>query len=173
MTGHGLAQYSPLSRQPAQLNLLTLVACFALAGCAADDALRPDSPPERARIVRQVDLPLREQRPSSDGEVASKTFQARGLEGWLTANHSWRLRAEVGHGRLRCATYEIGIQFGSGDAACSAVSWQTAPAFGSRQIQCNAATRIHSGGGELDLQPGAFEGLNCVRVLVRCAGGAC
>jgi hypothetical protein len=155
------------------MHRITLVALCALTGCAADDAARLESPPQTARIVRQIDLPVRDEEASAGPEAAKKRFQSRGLQGWLAADGAWQLRAEVDHGRLRCATYETGIQIGTGDADCTAVTWLTRPAFGSRQTHCNSASRIHSGGGELSLEPDAFGAANCVRVLVRCSGGGC
>ena len=79
-------------------------------------------------------------------------------------------QAEVSHRRLRCGTYETGVQLGSGNPACSDVRWLTEVAFVARQRQCNSATRLHRGGGRFSEAAIRLEQASCLRLVVRCEG---
>ena len=142
---------------------LSLAALIMIAGCTTDQTTSGDAAQTASRIVRQIDLPL-----IAGGDA--KTFQSPAARGWIKGSGDWNLRTEVTHTRLRCATYESGIQIGRGNASCSKVEWLTGPEYRTRQTQCNGATRIHSGDGRIDLPRLATESANCVRVLVRCTG---
>jgi hypothetical protein len=143
--------------------LLSLAALILIAGCTTDQTASGDAAQAASRIVRQIDLPL-----TTGGDA--KTFQSTAARGWIKGSGDWNLRTEVTHTRLRCATYESGIQIGRGNASCSKVEWLTEPQYRTRQTQCNGATRIHSGDGRIDLSRSATESANCVRVVVRCTG---
>ena len=142
---------------------LSLAALILIAGCATDQSANGDAARVAPRIVKQIDLPL-----MRGGDT--KTFQSAAARGWIKGSGDWNLRTEVTHTRLRCATYESGIQIGRGNASCSKVEWLTEPQYRTRQTQCNGATRIHSGDGRIDLSRSATESANCVRVVVRCTG---
>jgi hypothetical protein len=143
------------------------------AGCATEDSTRHTPSKEAFRVVSQVDLPLVRANPSSEAQKGGKSFQAGSVSGSLEDDGTWTIRAEVTHRRLRCATYATGIRLGVGDASCSKVEWLTGIENGTRETQCNGATRIHSGGGTMGQPPQAIESANCVRVLVRCSGRGC
>lgn len=144
-----------------------------LVSCAAqepDDTVPEARGSESPRIVGTLDLPLS---PNAGAQQpATKEFQRRDTRGWIRETGTWRISAAVAHTRLRCATYETGIQLGQGNADCSDVQWLTAVQFGSRQTHCNSAMLIHTGGGELAATKGTFDVSNCVRVVIRC-NGAC
>ena len=108
--------------------------------CGAGEARRGVSIGGEPRIVRQVDLQLRPGA-SDDGE---RVFRDASLRGTATASGAWRVRAEIVHPRLRCASYQLGLRFGSGDAACEDVDWRTGNDFLPSRTQCNNATLIHS-----------------------------
>jgi len=144
-----------------------------LASCAANEALdsaaegqRPDSP----RVVNQVDLPLAPSSNKAAEQATAKRFRLRDTRGSIQESGAWRIAVPVSHARLRCATYETGIQLGEGDPACSEVRWLTDLEVGTRQTQCNAATVIHSGGGESAAIKDSVAAANCVRVVTRCDG---
>jgi len=146
--------------------LVAAAVMTAISGCAAPD--RPDGASQSGepRIVRQVDLQLRPGA-SDDGE---RVFRDASLRGTATASGAWSVRAEIVHPRLRCASYQLGLRFGSGDAACEDVDWRTGNDFLPSRTQCNNATLIHSGDGSIDLPPEELGALNCVRAIVRCTG---
>ena len=126
--------------------------------------------PDQSRVVRQVDLPVESSAQTISGQPSKKTFQRQGMQGWLDETGAWHFSAEVHHGRLRCATYETGIQLGRGNPACSAVDWLTGIEYATRLRHCNSATRIHAGGGKFSDTANRFEEVTCVRVVVRCEG---
>jgi len=146
--------------------LSLIIAISAVAGCATGGSTATGVP----RIASQVDMPLRAADSGSQG--ASWTFHTAGIRGAVQASGTWNISAEVRHSRLRCATYETGIRLGKGNAACDKVDWLNDVQYGTKMMQCNGATLIHSGGGRLSLPPSSIGTANCVGVVVRC-NGAC
>lgn len=145
-----------------------------LVSCAVNDTQQPlggGDQPDQARIVRQFELPLASSAVGTDGQPSRKIFQRQGVEGWLDETGAWQLEGEVDHSRLRCATYEMGIQLGSGNPACADAEWLTGVEFATRLRHCNSATRLHTGGGQFPQAANRFSAVSCVRVLVRCEGG--
>lgn len=150
-----------------------LIALALTVGCAAEQPTRDETAGDVFRVVQQADVALRPAGASSSRDAAGRVFSAGAIRGTLQDDGTWTLRTEVAHTRLRCATYETGIRLGIGDGSCANARWLTDIERATRQTQCNAATVIHSGGGEIDLPTDAIESANCVRVLVGCTGGAC
>jgi len=149
------------------LPLCLLVACVATdpkksASSGGGSSVQP-------RVIRALELPLRPPTLIVEGEPSRWTFQDFNVSGWVDEHGLWSIRSEVSHGRIRCATYEVGIQLGQGLPACSNVKWLTNIEYVSRIPHCNSATRIHSGGGRF-LDSAAVEAANCARVVVRCEG---
>ena len=146
---------------------------FFLVSCAANDANRPDSgesQPAQGRIVRLVELPLASAAQTIAGQPSRRTFEKQGIEGWLDETGAWHIKAEVHHGRIRCGTYETGVQSGRGNPACADVEWLTGVEFVARHRQCNSATRLHRGSGRFSEAASRLESVSCVRLVVRCAG---
>ena len=145
-----------------------------LVACAANSqhpAASSANEPARERIVRQFVAPLASSTPAVPGQPSRNSFQRQGMEGWLYDTGAWHIRGEIQHGRLRCATYETGIQLGRGDRACSSPEWLTDVEYTTSLKHCNRATRLHEGGGRFTgLAAGDIEAVNCVRVQVRCEG---
>jgi hypothetical protein len=144
-----------------------------LVSCAVNDQQQPaggGDQPEQFRIVRQVELPVESSAEIINGQSARKTFHRQGVQGWLDETGAWRIEGEVHHGRLRCATYETGIQLGRGNPACADVEWLTGVEYATRVRHCNSASRVHAGGGEFSDMANRFNEVSCVRVLVRCEG---
>lgn len=150
-----------------------LLAALLLVSCAAqepnDNAAEARSP-DGSRIVGTLDLPLTPAPASGVRTPATKAFQGRDTRGQISESGAWSIRTAVTHGRLRCATYETGIQLGQGNADCSNVRWLSTVQFGTSQTHCNSATLIHSGGGDLPAPKDTFGASNCVRVVTRCSG---
>jgi hypothetical protein len=151
------------------LPLLLLVSCAAQ---ESDDSVTRETGSDGARISRTLDLPLTMVQTTGNRKSVTKGFQQKDIRGWVRETGAWNISNAVAHTRLRCATYETGIQVGVGNPECSDVRWLTPVQFGTRQTQCNSATTIHSGGGQLDAGEGAFQESTCVRVVTRC-DGAC
>jgi hypothetical protein len=144
-----------------------------LVSCAVNDQQQPAGSGKQsgqASIVRQVELPVESSAEINNGQSAKKTFHRQGVQGWLDETGAWRIEGEVHHGRLRCASYEMGIQLGRGNPACADVEWLTGVEYATRVRQCNSASRLHAGGGEFSNMATRFDEVSCVRVLVRCEG---
>jgi hypothetical protein len=155
-------------RRPASWRVAAAVVLGAtlLAGCATEQADDDGAAAAAPRIVAQIDRPLR----SGSAPGGERVFQDGFVRGTLSPTGQWRLRGEIEHPRLRCATYQVGLRFGRGDAECAAVDWQTDTAFAPSRMQCNNATVVHTGEGAVALSPEALRALNCVRISVRCTG---
>lgn len=150
-----------------------LLTVFLLASCAVNDSQRTAGEGDQIngdRIVQQVTLRLGPAAPAVDAEGSRMTFRKRGTHGWVDDTGAWQIEAEVDHGRFLCASYEVGIQLGVGDPACSNVTWLTEPEFVTRLRHCNHATRLHTGRGRFTDPADRIDEANCVRVVVRCEG---
>lgn len=144
-----------------------------LAGCvvtdpkqSADSAGATDGP----RILRTAELPLSAATPTLGGGSMTRTFRGSWASGEVDTTGAWQFRSEVQHGRLRCATYEVGMQLGRGNPQCADARWVTGVEYGTRVRQCNSATRIHNGSGRFSSTGNRFAEANCVRVVLRCQG---
>ena len=146
-----------------------------LTACALDEhdpTLTQETGQDGYRVVAVLDLPLTLSSDPDPDKPVTKEFGRRDTRGWIRVTGAWNISTAVTHTRLRCATYETGIQIGEGDPGCSEVRWLGEVQFGTRQTHCNSATLIHSGGGTLAGTNGVFETASCVRVVTRC-DGAC
>ena len=144
-----------------------------LVGCVATDPFKSSSPEgvsmAQARAVRVMDLPLQPPKIVVEGEPVRWTFSDFNVSGWLDENGNWQIHSEVSHGRIRCATYQIGVQLGKGLPACNNFQWLTGVEFAPQVRHCNSATRIHKGGGRYtDME--AVASATCARIVVRCEG---
>lgn len=144
-----------------------------LVACTATDfrksTLGGGDAPAHTRIIRAMELPLQPPPLLVEGEPVRWSFRDFNISGWVDENGFWNIRSEISHGRIRCASYEVGVQLGKGLPACSNVDWLTGVEYGSRVRHCNSATRVHSDGGRFFDTP-AVVAANCARVLVRCEG---
>ena len=144
-----------------------------LLGCAATDPNRAGGShggAAQARIVQTANLPLTTSGIGINGEPPDKSFQASGVSGRVDPAGFWEIRKQVGHGRLLCGVYEVGMQLGSGNPGCSDVRWLTDIQYVTRERQCNSATRIHTGRARFADPGKRFPALSCVRLVVRCEG---
>ena len=144
-----------------------------LVSCAMNDQAPPasgENQPAQGRIVQQNDLRITPAEQTGPDQPARITFRQQGMSGWLDETGAWQIRREVRHNRLRCGTYETGIQLGRGSPACTGVEWLTDVGYATQLRHCNSATRLHEGGGRFSRPGNALEGVTCVRVVVRCEG---
>ncbi len=150
-----------------------LLACCLPVACAVNDqqqAASDENQPAQGRVVRQFELPLVSSAQTISGQASRSTFQIQGTQGWLDATAAWHISGEVHHGRLRCATYETGLQLGRGNPGCSNVEWLTDVEYVTRMRHCNNVTRLHVGDGRFSDMASRLEEVSCVRVAVRCEG---
>lgn len=145
-----------------------------LASCASDghkDNAGDDSPATQGLVVNTLYLPLAAASSrASAGQSSVREFQQGPTRGWINETGSWGISSPVVHTRLRCGTYEVGVQFGAGNPRCSQVRWRTNVQYGTSRTHCNSATLIHSGGETFPEWNNAFDTLSCVRVVTRCSG---
>jgi len=120
--------------------------------------------------VRKIDLPLVAATQFNQKQPLKKSFEARDLKGWLSADSNWYIEGTVTHQRLRCASYELGIQLGKGSPGCLNIEWLTDVQYGTRKKHCNSATLVHVGGGEMPELRNILKDATCVKIITRCTG---
>jgi hypothetical protein len=107
---------------------------------------------------------------STDYRAARASFRTFDFDGFLLGDGTWQIVSRVPHGRLLCATYEVGARFGVGSPGCTDVKWLSDLSFVTQQRQCNQAVVVHSG-GQTEPQLGtALPNISCVEHVVRCTG---
>jgi hypothetical protein len=107
---------------------------------------------------------------STDYRAARASFRTFDFDGFLLGDGTWQIVSRVPHGRLLCATYEVGARFGVGSPGCTDVKWLSDLSFVTQQRQCNQAVVVHSG-GQTEPQLGtALPNVSCVEHVVRCTG---
>lgn len=150
-----------------------LLPIILLVSCAANESSETASGEDQAnnyRIVNTRDIPLDLSATSGADQPLTKEFQQQDTRGWIRETGAWNISNAVVHTRLRCATYETGIQLGRGNPDCKNIEWQTDIDYGTRQTHCNSATMVHAGGGQFEDIKGILNSATCVRVVVRCTG---
>lgn len=147
------------------LPLLLLTAC-----AGKETSQRDTSASEGARIVSRDEIPLLPGPVTDPSQPPVMEFRRGDTQGVLRDTGRWEFSAKVTHSRLFCATYETGVQFGTGNPTCTEVRWLTPVEFGSRLTHCNNAKRIHNARGEFSTLQGNLDVLTCARVVVRCEG---
>lgn len=150
-----------------------LLPIILLASCTTidhKDAVSGDNEPGTYRIVSILDVPLKLSSKPHTEQAVSKVFSQRETRGRILQTGAWNISSVVVHTRLRCGTYETGVQLGKGNPACSDVEWLTDIDYGTRRTHCNSAALVHTGGGEFANMTDLFEASTCVRVITRCEG---
>lgn len=120
--------------------------------------------------VKKYDLALQSSIQFNKNQPMKKSFQGGEVEGWLQDKGDWYIKGTVKHNRLRCATYQLGVQLGKGSPACINIEWLTDVEYGTLKQHCNSASLEHVGGGELPMLANVLKDATCVRVVVRCSG---
>jgi hypothetical protein len=145
--------------------LLVSSAVIVQTASAADEESASNS-----RIVNTMDLALNPSSKIGADQGAGRTFQGTETQGSIDETGAWNLSIAVTHNRLRCATYETGIQLGKGNPACTKVEWLTEADFGSSRRHCNSAVMIHKGSGKFTGSNDIYQASTCVRVVTKCTG---
>lgn len=105
------------------------------------------------------------------GNKMEFTFEGmKRSEAWLKQNGLWNIEAWIQHNHLRCAHYQLGMQFGQGNPACIDVQWMGEPEFISRKRQCNNSTVHHTGSKLDELVAQQFDQITCARQVIKCTG---
>lgn len=123
-----------------------------------------------SKIVKSIDIRLIEKTHFNKNEPVKKVFKDFEYEGWFNSEGDWNIQGKVTHGRLRCATYELGVQLGKGSPACLNVKWLANTYYGTRKKQCNSVAMNHSGGGEIEMLTSGLKDITCVKVVTKCTG---
>lgn len=108
---------------------------------------------------------------STDYKAARASFRAFDFEGYLLGDGTWRVESKVPHGRLVCATYEVGLRFGVGNPGCTDVKWLSDLRYVTRERQCNQAEVVHAGEQTEPRLGIALPNITCAERVVRCTGG--
>jgi hypothetical protein len=137
-----------------------------LAACTAPD----EQPEDSYRVVNRVDIELRPMDERVEDQSFRRAFDQRDIEGSFTESGAWSIKGVAEHNRLRCGIYEMGLQIGTGAPACTAVKWLNDIQYRTRERQCNSASLLHSGGGNMSLSREQLASATCVRIVTRCSG---
>jgi len=121
-------------------------------------------------ITIKSELSLVSEVQTNNSQAQKKSFADNDTEGWLQQNGDWYIKGMVTHTRLRCATYQLGIQLGKGSPACLNVEWLTDIHYGTMERQCNSSPVQHIGGGSMPELQHLLQQATCVRVAVKCTG---
>lgn len=121
-------------------------------------------------VMNNTKLPLVQSIQINKAQAIKKSFQGDTVEGWLQQNGDWFIKGTVTHSRLRCATYQLGLQLGKGNPSCLNVEWISEIQYGTMQQQCNSAPVQHTGGGSMPELQNLLEQATCVQVVVKCTG---
>jgi len=109
----------------------------------------------------------------SDNKLVKLDFKFSGASAWLNKKGDWNVKAIVKHNRLRCANYQIGIRFGTGENGCNNPVWTTSYEYGTNVKQCNNAELEHTGGGYFSELENKIENITCAQIDIKCFGSAC
>lgn len=149
-----------------------LLPIILLVSCAVNeqkDAPVTETDSVTYRIVNTQDLVLNTSAEAANKD-SSRTFKGTETNGSIQMSGAWSLSTLVVHSRLRCATYETGIQIGRGNPGCENVKWMTEADFGSSRRHCNSAVMIHTGSGQFANNEEVYNSSTCVRVVTKCTG---
>jgi len=95
--------------------------------------------------------------------------KASDLKAWLKDNGDFYVAGYIQHNHFRCGTYQLGIQFGSGDG-CVNVKWYSEPVYVSSHRQCNQAVYHHDGYQSDPKLAENFTEITCAQLLLKCEG---
>ena len=111
---------------------------------------------------------------SLDGqtEITRLDFDFREGESraWLNRDGDLQTRGWVLHRGLLCATYRMGLRFGTGNPACQNVTWLTEPIYLTSQLQCNSARVSHLGSNNLPELAAQLDRITCAERVIHCTG---
>ena len=103
-------------------------------------------------------------------QEAKEEFDFGDTKAWLREDGYWQIEGVISHNSGFCGTYDLGIQFGSGDPGCSNAEWLSGPIFVTQHRQCNGASKLHKGGSISLLAQERFKTITCAQRVIRCSG---
>ncbi|MDA0236970.1 MAG: hypothetical protein O3B03_00490 [Proteobacteria bacterium] len=101
---------------------------------------------------------------------ARADFDFGAIKAWLREDGHWQIEGDVMHRSGFCGTYQLGIQFGTGNPGCANVKWLTGPIYVTKRLQCNGAGAFHSGGNFSFPAKESFNDINCAQSAIKCNG---
>jgi hypothetical protein len=104
------------------------------------------------------------------GAPPKLNFNFGETQAWLRSDGQWQMEGWIHHRALLCATYRVGLRFGTGHPGCTDVQWVSEPVFVTRELQCNGATVQHAAGESDPELARAFRRITCAERVVRCSG---
>lgn len=147
---------------------ISIVFVCSVIGLLGSTSIYADS--DSSEILNYVDLRLTERTRYNENTPVVKVFKDFNFSGGFSSDGDWKIKGSVSHSRLRCGTYQLGVQLGQGNPACLNVKWLTDISYGTRKTHCNSATLMHDGGGELAFLKSGLESATCVKIVTRCTG---
>lgn len=148
---------------------ITLIACLLITSYAV--AAPAEQVSNSDEIIKRISA--KAQKPSewiSPNEPARVEFNFGDFKALLRSDGEWHIEGWLQHTGLRCAIYQVGIRFGSGNPACTDVNWLTEPLFATHQRQCNNAKMPHSGGDNNSAIIPDFNRVTCAEQIIKCTG---
>jgi hypothetical protein len=104
------------------------------------------------------------------GQAARSDFDFGPIKVWLRDDGRWAIEGDVMHRSGFCATYQLGVQFGTGSPGCANVKWLADPIYVTKRLQCNSAGAFHSGGSYSLAVKNRFNEINCAQRAIKCNG---
>lgn len=89
---------------------------------------------------------------------------------WLNQDGDLQVQGWIKHRGLLCATYRMGVRFGSGAPACQNLTWLTEPIYLTSQLQCNGARVSHLGSDNLPALASQLDRITCAERVILCTG---
>ena len=103
-------------------------------------------------------------------QAARMDFNFGTIKAWLRDDGQWKIEGDISHRSGLCGSYQLGIQFGTGNPGCANVRWSSAPIFVTERLQCNGAGVFHSGGDYSFIAKQSFDKINCAQRVIKCKG---
>ena len=103
-------------------------------------------------------------------EKKSLEFEFGDIKAVIKEDGFAAVEGPIKHNRLRCATYQIGLQLGQGEYACTNVKWLTEPVYITLKKHCNSALLPHQGNKNIPGFQKVFPDVTCAKRLIRCTG---
>jgi len=97
-------------------------------------------------------------------------FREGESQAWLNRDGDVQTRGWILHRGLLCATYRMGLRFGTGSPACQNVTWITEPIYLTSQLQCNSARVSHLGSNNLPELVAQLDRITCAERVIHCTG---
>lgn len=139
--------------------LLLYVGAFFISNVLADDLKKISAPARKPAVVL----------PSDPKQLDFVFDKSSDMKAWIRENGDLFIEGFIRHNHFRCGTYQLGIQFGKGDA-CANVEWFSEPVYVSHKRQCNQAVLHHDGYQNDPKVVAKFNEITCAQLFIKCEG---